>query len=450
MGHPPAPAEQEALMANQKHLDLKSRYYIEHALDNRQSFKAIAAELDKDATTISKEVRNHKVFQKTGSHGRVFNDCANRNGCTATRLCPSCTRPKNFRCCFCGRCASVCLSYQKEICKKLSKPPYVCNGCESRNNCTLEKALYRAMHSQNEYSKLLSEARTGYNITEEELAHLDSLFSPRLKNGQSIHHICANHMDEVMYSEKTIYTYVNDGLLDAKNIDMPRKVRLRPRKGKKNALKVDKACRTGRTFQDYLKFRQEHPDLPVVELDTVEGIKGGAVLLTVHFVIPKLQLAFKRASNDSQSVIDIFNRLYLEMRPDIFMDTFPILLCDNGSEFSNPSALEFDSQGNRRAYVFYCDPSAPNQKGACENNHEFIRRVIPHGTDIGLYSDPQILLMMSHINSYRRKELGDKNPYEMYSFLYGEDRLKYFGLEMIPGDDIILTPALLKSKSTTE
>ena len=143
-------------------------------------------------------------------------------------------------------------------------------------------------------------------------------------------------------------------------------------------------------------------------------------------------------------MIDIFNRLYWELRPDIFMELFPLLLCDNGSEFSNPSAIEFDAEGNRRSHIFYCDAAAPGQKGACENNHEFIRRVIPKGTDIGQYSDGQILRMMSHINSYKRKELGDKSPYEMFKFLYGEKILKYFGLELIPGDEILLTPVLMK------
>lgn len=45
---------------------------------------------------------------------------------------------------------------------------------------------------------------------------------------------------------------------------------------------------------------------------------------------------------DSQSVIDIFDRLYLELRPDIFMELFPVILADNGSEFSNLSRIESD------------------------------------------------------------------------------------------------------------
>ena len=431
-------------MAKQKHMDLKQRCIIEHSLDEGRSFKAIGSEIGKDCTTISKEVRGHKVFEKRGGYGRPFNDCANRQGCQEVRICPDCTSKKRLRCCFCGKCGPFCENYQKETCKKLDKPPYVCNGCPERNSCTLEKSFYKAVYAHKEYEMLRSESRTGYNITEAELAQLDAVVSPLLRKGQSIHHIAVNHQNEVMCCEKSLYNYVNDGLLSARNIDMPRKVRLRPRKGKKNEIKVDKKCRIGRTFQDFQLFKSEHPDLPVVELDTVEGIRGGACLLTIHFTLPKLQLAFRRDANDSQSVIDAFDRLYMELRPDIFMELFPVLLADNGSEFSNPEAIEFDRQGNRRTYLFYCDASAPYQKGACENNHELIRRVIPKGRDIGIYSDEKIRLMMSHINSYGRGELGDKSPFEMFSFLYGKRSLRKLGLSEIPRDEIILTPALMK------
>ena len=188
----------------------------------------------------------------------------------------------------------------------------------------------------------------------------------------------------------------------------------------------------------------DHPDASVRQLDSVEGIKGGAVLLTIHFVEQQLQLAFLRQHNDSQSVIDIFNRLYLELRTDIFMDLFPVILADNGSEFSNPSAIELDAQGNQRTKMFYCNASAPYQKGSCENNHELIRRIIPKGTDIGLYTQEQINLMMSHINSYSRKKLGNKSPYEVFEFQYGRKILDAFHLQKIPADEIILSPELLK------
>lgn len=300
--------------------------------------------------------------------------------------------------------------------------------------------------AQKEYEKLRSQSRSGVAISEEELRHLDSVISPLLQKGQSLHHISVNCLDLTMTSERTLYSYINQGLLSARNIDMPRTVRMRPRKNKKRNLKVDKACRIGRTWEEFQAYLQQHPDTAIRQLDSVEGVRGGKVLLTIHFVQQELQLAFLRDANDSRSVIDIFEKMYLELRPDVFIRLFPLLLADNGSEFSNPKAIEFDKQGNRRTQMYYCDPSAPFQKGSCENNHQMIRRIIPKGTDLGNYSQEQINLMMSHINSYARPNLGDKSPYDLFAFLYGEEILKYFGLTKIPAGEIILKPCLLHAR----
>ena len=46
---------------NQKHLTLENRIYIENELNKGTSFKDIARFLCKDPTTISKEVRAHRL-----------------------------------------------------------------------------------------------------------------------------------------------------------------------------------------------------------------------------------------------------------------------------------------------------------------------------------------------------------------------------------------------------
>ena len=152
--------------------------------------------------------------------------------------------------------------------------------------------MYNAHKAHMEYMEVRSESRSGFNLTEEELRQLNSVISPLLKKGQSLHHIMTHNTDSISCCEKTAYVYINNNLFDARNIDMPRVVRFRPRKKKSVELKVDKHCRIGRTYDDFNTFRENNPSLPVVELDSVEGVKGGAVLLTIHFVLPKLQLAF--------------------------------------------------------------------------------------------------------------------------------------------------------------
>ena len=432
-------------VANQKHLTLDERVVIQTSLGNHDSFKEISRKIGKDCTTVSKEIRNHVVYERKGATGRPFNDCLHRRDCVERDLCSECNSKRNVGCRSCNLCRKVCPKYEKAECAKLLKPPYVCNGCKDRGHCTLEKHIYHASKAQAEYESVLQEARTGVNITEPELHRIDGIISPLLQNGHSVHHICNDHSDSIMYSEKTIYSYINAGLLTARNIDMPRKIRFRPRKGKERKFKVDKKCRVGRTYEEFLEYHAAHPELPVIELDSVEGKKGGAVLLTIHFVQAKLQLAYLRESNDAASVGAIFRDIYRTLGDWDYKRIFPLLLADNGSEFSDPKALEFNDAGERVSRLFYCDPSAPGQKGHCENNHEFIRRIIPKGTDLGLYTQAQITLAMNHINSYGRPELNDKSPYEMFAFLFGEELLRKFGVIRIPRDEIVLKPKLLRS-----
>lgn len=407
------------------------------------SFKAIARELNRDCTTVSKEIKKHIAIKKTGSYGKAFNNCAHRMDCKHSYLCdnPSC---QTRYCRFCSRCSSFCSDYKEYLCPLLSKAPYVCNGCKNLRSCTLQKSCYSATTAQKEYENIRFESRSGITITEDEILRLDGIISPLIQKGQSIHHICANNRDVIMHSEKSIYNYVDYSLFSARNIDLPRKVVYRPRKKKNSRFKVDKSCRIGRTYQDFLLFMKEHPDTPIVEIDSVEGTKGGKVLLTIHFTNSQFMLAFIREANTSRSVIDIFENLYWELGPDIFLELFPVILTDNGSEFSNPEAIEFDKLGNPITRVFYCDPSAPYQKGAAENNHEMIRRIVPKGQSFNSYQQKDISLMMNHVNSYGRKKLNDRSPYAVFSFLHGIAPLKRLDSELITPNDIVLSPSLLK------
>ena len=166
-------------------------------------------------------------------------------------------------------------------------------------------------------------------------------------------------------SEKTLYKVIDAGILKVRNIDLPRKVRYRKRKKASN-YKVDKACLEGRRYEDFKVFMKNNPDVSVVQMDTVEGVKGESCLLTIHFTVCNFMIAVKREFNDSKSVTDFFNDIYKRLGKELFKQLFPVILTDNGSEFSNPKAIEFDDDGNRRTYVFYCHPSSPFEKGSCE------------------------------------------------------------------------------------
>ncbi len=429
-------------MEKYKHLTPADRLEIEHGLRHRESIKKIAAKLGKHHSTLAREIQARSIASDKGAFGRLTNRCIHRRSCDRRQLCenqPDCVK----RCSACRWCNSMCPEFQEEVCAKLTASPYVCNGCPEEPRCVLRKRYYLHRPAHQNYRDLLVRPREGANITEDELCALDALVSPLIRQGQSVHHILTNHPDRFDLNQKTVYRYIAGGLLRAKNGDMPRVCSLKPRSRKPVEHKVDTKCRLGRTYDQFLAFTAATPDVRVVEMDSLIGRVGGQVLLTLMFRDCGLMLAFLRDRNDSQSVIDAFSLLWERAGADLFRRLFGVLLTDNGSEFSNPLALENAPDGSPRTRVFYCDPCASWQKGRLERNHEFLRLLLPRGTSFDHLKQADINLALSHVNSYSRPALNDKAPFDLFAFTYGLDLLARLGIERIPADRIVLKPSLL-------
>jgi IS30 family transposase len=179
-------------------------------------------------------------------------------------------------------------------------------------------------------------------------------------------------------------------------------------------------------------------------MDSVIGRVGGKVLLTVYFRLSAMLFAFLRDRNDSQSVLDRFDWFWSNAGagPELFRRIFPVILTDNGSEFSNPSAIE-SVGGVRRTSVFFCDACASWQKGGIERDHELLRAILPKGTSFDTLTQDDINLILSHVNSYSRPSRSDKSPYELFAFSYGTELLDNLGIRRIAPNDIVLKPSLL-------
>lgn len=416
-----------------KHLSFDDRLTIERGLSENLSFKAIGNTINKDCTTVAKEIKNHIQYKNTGAVGRPFFDCIHRHNCEF--------KERGIKCNI-----KNCNHYQKETCVKLSKPPYVCNGCKNKSNCTLSKKIYSAEYAYKEYKDILVNSRQGINFTKEEIQNLNDILVPLIKEQkQSIHHACINNKNKIMCSEREIYNLVDIGALEVKNIDLARKVRYRQTPKRKTYYKIDKKCLEGRKYDDYLIYISNNPDINLVEMDTVEGIKGGKVLLTIHFVNCSFMLAFIREHNDAQSVIDIFNMIEEQIGTEVFKILFPVILTDNGSEFSNPVEIEINNDtGEIRTQIFYCEPGRSDQKGSCEVNHEMIRRVLPKHSSFDNLTQEDINLLMSHINSYKRKKLNDCSPLQLFNLMYGNNIANNLGIKEIDPNNIDLSVDLLK------
>lgn len=423
---------------NQKHLTLEDRNFIEQALKQDMSFKEIGKFLSKDPSTIAKEIKKHRIIKEPSNFTGFSNVCKHKTSCKKKNVCGKhCSK----LCSFCSVCNNRCPDFEEEICPSLLTPPYVCNSCNRKGPCRLTKYYYRALPSYNQYKDTLSSSRQGYNLSEENLVKLDNLVSPLLKNGQTLAHICKTQ--DVGCSKSTLYNYIDKNYLSICNLDLPRRVRYPKRKSKRTPQK-DTSIRKGRTYEDFQKYMLDNPDTSVVEMDTVEGKKGGKVLFTLLFRNSKLMLAFIMNDKTTNSVLKIFNWLEAILGNELFEKTFPLILTDNGSEFSNPLSLEFNSEGIGRTRIFFCNPRASYQKGAIEKNHEFIRYIIPKGTSMDSFTQQDITKMINHINSLTRPSLNNATPYDLAKILLGKDVLKKLNLTKVPASEVQLNTKLLK------
>ncbi len=105
--------------------------------------------------------------------------------------------------------------------------------------------------------------------------------------------------------------------------------------------------RTARTYEDFNRFIEIHPEKHVVEMDVVEGKKGGKVFLTMFFRNSSLMLIFLLDAYTQDAVKQVFDEIYNDLGAENFKKTFPVILTDNGSEFKAPEILEQDCKGNK-------------------------------------------------------------------------------------------------------
>ena len=87
-----------------------------------------------------------------------------------------------------------------------------------------------------------------------------------------------------------------------------------------------------------------------------------------------------------------------------------------------------------------------SQKPHVENNHNYIRDVIPNSYPMDSLAQNDIDKMFSHINSVPRLSLGDKSPYEIFCFMYGKEAADFLNIIGIPRDSVVLKPSLIYAK----
>ena len=370
-----------------KHLTLDDRIEIQECLNCGVSFKAIGKRIGKDQTTISKEVKKHIKYRDDevltyGSDGlQVF-----------LAACPS-----------------------------HLKAPFVCNPCKDKNRrCKYRKRFYQAKSAQKEYEALLVEAREGIPLNKEAFYEMDRLVSKCLDDGQHLYQIMQTH--DLGVSKSTIYRHLKKGYLSASPLDFPRIVKFKARRQRRGEY-VPKAAKVGKTYVDFRAHIEENDIKAWVEMDTVIGRRErGKAIVTFDFTFCNFMFGILVENKTAAEVAEKMEWLKAKFTSNgiRFGDIFPLIITDNGGEFSNVAAIENDAEGNKETMLFFCDPSQSSQKPKVEKNHTLFRDIVPKGTSFDDFTQGTVDLIFSHVNSTKRKIFNGKTPYEMFVFTFGE------------------------------
>ena len=134
------------------HMTKEMRERIEKGIRGGESLKEIADAIDKDPTTISKEVLKHrnKVIKdlKHNTVSSFCSKCFNFPKCDIVHLCKTQGCSKKCKSCSSLNPTLICSLFNEIKCKRLTRFPYVCNECHKRLRCQLEKYEYVPITAQ--------------------------------------------------------------------------------------------------------------------------------------------------------------------------------------------------------------------------------------------------------------------------------------------------------------
>ena len=409
------------------HFTLETRKLIEERLNESKTITEISNELQRDRSNIGKEIMKHRIatFPSTFNYDHP---CLKHVNCSM----------KTYE------CYKTCKNIEIKLCENLISSPHVCNGCQKKKYCRHVRYYYNAVEANNEYVNSWKKDRSKLRYTPLELKILNNDFKVLVLNCKSIYHaLIVINKRGFNFKISTIYKQIERGQLALKKSDLPRCRKTKQKEVKDKSYKRDIE---GHTYEDYNSYKEENPNAVETQMDTVEGIKenDAPVFFTIEIVDIKFILIFKLTSQNAKEVSNKLKLLKEILGDDIIEKIFEILLTDNGKEFIRLDDLK---EILPNANIFYCHPYSSYEKGNIENNHELIRRVIPKGVSLKCYTQKDLDLLCSHINSLYRESLDGKCPFDLVENYISKDVLDKLNLKRIDDDKVVLVPKLLGEKN---
>jgi len=411
---------------------------IESKLDEGWNGSKIARYLRRDESCVRKEIRNFSIeTAPRKNYEKRCANCSNFDNCNMKKLCDDGCFNRNCRGCFIA--PQTCKEYTSVVsCIHLKGKKRVCNGCDKKYRCNKPKRIYCAVEASIKHSKNRKKSKKKEKLFEKpKLQEFLQKTGVLIKKGISPEvalRKLENDYEETV-SLPTIYEYIDKQLINCTNMDLRNKLKRKPKKEKRISTDKRKHRANGRSYDDLPVEAKGTDSFGSMEMDTVEGVKGGNLLLTLLEKQTDFLFGIPIKDKKQESVVLEFDKLEATLE-DSFSMLFRTVLTDNGVEFLNFDGIETGINGEKRTSLFYANPYASYQKGTIENQHRLIRFFYPKGRDFTKYKDAEINKQINKINNYPRKKLGWKSPYELMSEKIGTRLLEKLGFYYIPLDEL--------------
>ena len=417
------------------------RTQLQALLKVKKSLSNIAKEMKVSRQTLYRELLRNSYPVSKDKIGLRYS-CIHYFECKINR--------KSYRL----ECPHDCMKYQSGRPLCLKKYPFVCNYCSKRKFCNLLHYYYDSEDASLTYHKRISDDKKIPKTKESIIKVTNKIVSPLVKKGQSIEAILMNHK-EIQVSSLTIRNWIKEGLLDCKLSEFRMTGRRIPSRqydySKSKQYKTLSSLKIGHKYNDYRLYLSNHPNALIIQLDTIIGcIDGKKSILTIHIVQHKFQFGIILDHHTKDEVYLKLNDLFLKLKQlednlglAIYSSFTESFLTDNGPEFD--ALIDFCNL-DPQIHVFYCHPLSSFEKGSCERNHVLVRYIHYKGWSFDNFSQADVDLLFSNINSYPRKSLKNKTPYQsvLDDSRLGKEFLDIINISKVDGDEVILNPSLLK------
>lgn len=278
-------------------------------------------------------------------------------------------------------------------------------------DCYLADAGARVYQENRQFSRAKDHRKYSQRFLKElPKAIVSTKGNPRIHSVDTfVHTYRREYPDEHVPCTKTVYNLIDKGVLAVKNIDLPMKTRMRPRKIRPSDPKGTNAKHLGRSIEERdpsVLLREERGHW---EIDLVLGKKTKGEPAIITLIERKERFLLTKKVWDLSA--DKIQQATLQMMKKEGLEHFLSLTTDNGSEFSTLSLIEEKSP---HLQVFFTHAYAAWEKGTNERHNGLLREFIPKGISLRDLKYSDLKMYTDAINNRPRRIFNYESPRERF------------------------------------